>query len=72
MQSRFRPLVATTATTVVGLAPLAMSDPFWEPLALTIMFGLISSTVLVLIAFPFYYLLLVPPGRLLAAKLRAR
>ena len=70
IQSRFRPLVATTATTVVGLAPLAVSDPFWEPLALTIMFGLISSTVLVLVAFPFYYLLLVPPGRILFAKLR--
>ncbi len=72
VQSRFRPLVATTATTVVGLAPLALSDPFWEALALTIMFGLISSTILVLVAFPFYYLLLVPPGRAAFAKLRNR
>ncbi len=53
---RFRPLVATTITTIVGLAPLAISDPFWEALSFTIMFGLLSSTVLVLIAFPFFYI----------------
>lgn len=52
---RFRPLVATTMTTVAGLAPLAISDPFWQPMAITIMVGLVSSTILVLVAFPFYY-----------------
>ena len=30
---------------------------FWEALAFTIIFGLISSTILVLISFPYYYLL---------------
>ena len=70
LHRRFRPLVATTATTVVGLAPLALSEPFWEPMAFTLMFGLISSTVLVIVAFPFYYLLLVPPGRWVFAKVR--
>ncbi len=63
VRRRFRPLVATTLTTVVGLAPLALSDPFWEPMAYTIMFGLMSSTVLVLISFPFYYLAITPIGR---------
>lgn len=53
---RFRPLVATTITTVAALLPLALSDPFWESLAFTIIFGLISSTVLVVVAFPYYYL----------------
>lgn len=53
---RFRPLVATTLTTVVALLPLALTDPFWEPLAYTIIFGLISSTFFVLIGFPYYYL----------------
>lgn len=53
---RFRPLFTTTATTVAALAPLAMSDPFWEPLAITIMFGLLSSTLLVIAAFPYLYL----------------
>ncbi len=57
-RQRFRPLVATTCTTVVGLLPLALSDPFWEPLSYTIIFGLISSTVLVLISLPYFYLIL--------------
>ncbi|MEM9614889.1 MAG: efflux RND transporter permease subunit [Actinomycetota bacterium] len=56
VRRRFRPLVATSLTTVAGLLPLALSDPFWEGLAFTIIFGLLSSTFLVLIAFPFYYL----------------
>ncbi len=55
LRRRFRPLIATTITTVAGLSPLAISDPFWQPMAITIMVGLISSTVLVLLAFPFYY-----------------
>jgi multidrug efflux pump subunit AcrB len=52
---RFRPLVTTTATTVCGLLPLALLDPFWEGIAFTIIFGLISSTTLVIFAFPVYY-----------------
>ena len=51
-QTRFRPLVATTITTVVGLLPLSMSDPFWESLGFTLMGGLVSSTVLVLAQLP--------------------
>jgi multidrug efflux pump subunit AcrB len=56
VQKRFRPLIATTITTVVALLPLALSDPFWEALAFTIIFGLISSTFLVIFSFPYYYL----------------
>ncbi len=56
--SRFRPLVATTLTTVVGLLPLSISDPFWESLGFTLMGGLISSTFLVLLSFPAFYLAL--------------
>jgi len=53
---RLRPLLTTTLTTVSALLPLALSDPFWQPLAITIMFGLLSSTFLVIVSFPFYYL----------------
>jgi HAE1 family hydrophobic/amphiphilic exporter-1 len=53
---RFRPLIATTITTVAALLPLALSDPFWEALAFTIIFGLLSSTFLVIVSFPYYYL----------------
>ncbi len=56
VRRRFRPLVATSLTTVGGLLPLALSDPFWEALAFTIIFGLLSSTFLVLFSFPYYYL----------------
>jgi multidrug efflux pump subunit AcrB len=55
---RFRPLVATTLTTVVGLLPLSLSDPFWESLGFTLIGGLVSSTALVLVAFPSFYLAL--------------
>jgi multidrug efflux pump subunit AcrB len=56
VRRRFRPLVATTLTTVAGVLPLALSDPFWEPLGYTIIFGLLSSTFLVLVSFPYFYL----------------
>ena len=58
VRRRFRPLVATSLTTVGGLLPLALSDPFWEALAFTIIFGLLSSTFLVIFSFPYYYLAL--------------
>ena len=56
-EQRFRPLVATSLTTMMALLPLALSSPFWEALSLTIIFGLLSSTILVILAFPYYYLL---------------
>lgn len=56
LRRRFRPLVTTSFTTVAGVLPLALSDPFWEALGFTIIFGLLSSTFLVLFSFPFYYL----------------
>ena len=56
VRRRFRPLVSTSLTTVAGLLPLALSDPFWEALAFTIIFGLLSSTLLVVLSFPYYYL----------------
>ncbi|MEL6985858.1 MAG: efflux RND transporter permease subunit, partial [Actinomycetota bacterium] len=56
IKRRFRPLVATSLTTVAGVLPLALSDPFWESLGFTIIFGLLSSTFMVLLCFPAYYL----------------
>jgi multidrug efflux pump subunit AcrB len=53
---RFRPLVATSLTAVVSLIPLALSSPFWEGLAVVLIFGLLSSTLLVILVFPYYYL----------------
>lgn len=56
VRDRFRPLVTTTATTVFALLPLALTDPFWQPLAYTLIFGMISSTLLIITSFPYYYL----------------
>ena len=53
---RFRPLVATSLTAVVSLTPLALMSPFWEGLAVVLICGLLSSTLLVLLVFPYYYL----------------
>ena len=58
IKDRFRPLVVTTLTTVAALLPLALSTPFWEALAYTIIFGMLSSGFLIIISFPYYYLLL--------------
>ncbi len=56
LQERFRPLLATSLTAIVSLVPLYFSDPFWEGLTVTLMFGLLSSTFLVITVFPYYYL----------------
>jgi multidrug efflux pump subunit AcrB len=53
---RFRPLIATSLTAVVSLIPLFLSSPFWEGLTAVLIFGLLSSTFLVIIVFPYYYL----------------
>lgn len=56
LQERFRPLIATSLTAVVSLIPLALTSPFWQPLAVVLIFGLLSSTLLVVTVFPYYYL----------------
>ncbi len=56
LKERFRPLFATSMTAVVSLIPLALSSPFWEGLAVVLIFGLLSSTLLVVTVFPYYYL----------------
>ena len=53
---RFRPLLATSLTAVVALTPLALMSPFWEGLAVVLICGLLSSTLLVILVFPYYYL----------------
>ncbi len=57
LQARLRPLITTSITSVLALLPLALSDPFWEGLSFTLIFGLISSTFLVITVFPYYYLI---------------
>jgi predicted RND superfamily exporter protein len=56
LRERFRPLLATSLTAIVSLIPLAIASPFWEGLAVVLIFGLLSSTFLVVTVFPYYYL----------------
>lgn len=56
LKERFRPLFATSVTAIVSLIPLAVTSPFWEGLMVVLIFGLISSTFLVVTVFPYYYL----------------
>ncbi|SLN72462.1 Swarming motility protein SwrC [Falsiruegeria litorea R37] len=49
---RFRPIVSTTLTTMVGLAPLAFADEAWRPLCLAIIFGQLAATVAALTLVP--------------------
>lgn len=56
LSERFRPLIATSLTAVVAMIPLAIMSPFWEGLAVVLIGGLLSSTLLVILVFPYYYL----------------
>lgn len=59
--ARLRPILMTTATTVLGLAPMAMGfgdgAEIRTPMALTVIAGLITSTVLTLLVIPSIYAL---------------
>jgi len=50
--TRLRPIALTTITTVIGMIPLAASDPTWGPLAFSIMFGLTFAIILTLVLVP--------------------
>ncbi len=52
--SRFRPLMLTTLSTVLGLAPIAPTV-FWGPMAFAVMGGLLVATVLTLVFLPVLY-----------------
>ena len=57
---RFRPILMTATTTVLGLVPLALGDTHVGngelfPMARALMGGLISSTALTLVLLPTYY-----------------
>jgi multidrug efflux pump subunit AcrB len=58
-RERFRAVLLTSLTTVLGLLPLlferSMQAQFLVPLAASVVFGLLASTVLVLIVLPALY-----------------
>ena len=52
--SRFRPIMLTAISTVLGMIPIAPTV-FWGPMAYAIMGGLLVATVLTLIFLPALY-----------------
>jgi multidrug efflux pump subunit AcrB len=55
-QRRLRPILLTTITTMGGLVPLWLGGgPMWEPMAVSIIFGLAFATVLTLGFVPVLY-----------------
>ena len=58
-ETRFRPILLTTMTTVLGLLPLWFGGgAMWETMAVTIIFGLLGATILTLGVVPVLYSLL--------------
>lgn len=54
---RFKPIFSTTITTILGILPLAIADPFWRGLGISIAAGLIFSTLGTLFIVPITYTL---------------
>lgn len=56
---RLRPILLTSVTTIGGLLPTAIgiggTSPVWGPMASTIIFGLLFSTLTALLIIPCYY-----------------
>ena len=63
-QTRFIPIVLTTATTIGGLLPLTLrGGTMWGPMGWTIIGGLIASTFLTLIMVPVLYQFFTPNNK---------
>lgn len=60
-EARFLPIILTTLTAIGGLTPIALSsNPLISPLAIVMIGGLISSTLLSRIVTPVVYMLIPP------------
>jgi HAE1 family hydrophobic/amphiphilic exporter-1 len=58
-RSRLRPVIMTSATTILGMLPLALSkgagSELWSPMGVAVIGGLIFSTVVTLVLVPVIY-----------------
>ncbi len=65
-ESRLRPVIMTTLTTILGMLPLALSNSqgseMWKPMAITVIGGLTVSTMLTLIIVPTLYTMFAASG----------
>ncbi len=65
-RSRLRPVLMTTATTILGMLPMALSvgegSEMWAPMGITVIGGLTVSTVITLVIVPVLYALMARHG----------
>jgi multidrug efflux pump subunit AcrB len=63
---RFKPIFLTAAAAMIG-AVFILADPIFQGLAISMVFGLASSTILTLLVIPSIYVLLRDDGKPLSA-----
>ena len=62
-RDRMQPIFITSVTTILGMLPLAFSDPIWEGLAFAIVYGMTLSTILTLVLVPCMLMISMRIGR---------
>jgi HAE1 family hydrophobic/amphiphilic exporter-1 len=75
-KDRLRPILMTSSTTILGLIPMALDRSeaanLWSPLAITVIGGMISSTMLTLFLVPSLYLILEDGRKFLKKKVLSK
>lgn len=65
-RSRLRPVIMTSATTILGMLPLAMSKgagaELWSPMGIAVIGGLVFSTIVTLVLVPVVYTIFAKHG----------
>lgn len=65
-RSRLRPILMTAMTTILGMLPMALSvsegSEIWAPMGITVIGGLLFSTLITLVIVPVVYVLLARHG----------
>jgi hydrophobic/amphiphilic exporter-1 (mainly G- bacteria), HAE1 family len=65
-RSRLRPVIMTSATTILGMLPLAMSKgagaELWSPMGISVIGGLVFSTMVTLVLVPVVYAIFAKRG----------
>ena len=65
-RSRLRPVIMTSATTILGMLPLAMSkgsgSELWSPMGVAVIGGLVFSTLVTLVLVPVVYAIFAKHG----------
>jgi HAE1 family hydrophobic/amphiphilic exporter-1 len=72
-KDRIRPILMTMCSTILGLVPMAIDRSeganLWSPLAMTVIGGVLSSTVLTLMVTPAFYIIFNDIGTFLRTRL---